>query len=427
MLRLDGNSPLNAFPLLAHQDQQIYSPNDILRPYMRTYRQILDGTPCHTETLMYVVKKYEVDENDEIDPLLPLQTFYISNKLAQENLGHTDGFGKHIVYYDSQVKYEKKYRYTFDKIVLVVGNKYYYKNDSTAEPGSNTWNTNWSARRRMLQVVNKPTLQVIMVPHGQASVEAMVIDKPPVAPNMSFYAHKGVNDILQVLLNGSTGDHAVKPISILESDPDFFVKEYMGQTGVQLSWEQMQDQQKKIEFRSDDPVDAYQIFRLSTPPTSYSSFSNSGIYINPQYGTPGSYLDNIQPNVKYYYCARAIDVHRNISNPTIIMEIELVDNEGKIYLKQKPFIFETINRPLRKSGRRFILIEPSVSQIAYDPAPVDFASAAIDSPPNVTLGAPGLQDSLWNKVFKIRLLSKQTGRKIDLNITFKNPKIVKGS
>jgi hypothetical protein len=244
---------------------------------------------------------------------------------------------------------------------------------------------------------------------------------------MSFYAHKGVNDTLQILLNGSTGDHTVKPISILESDPDFFVKEYVGQTGLQLSWEEIQDQQKKIEFRSDDPVDAYQVFRLSTPPTSYGSFSNSGRYVDPQYGTPGSYLDIIQPNVKYYYCARAVDVHRNISNPTIIMEIELVDNEGKIYLKQKPFVFKTISRPLKKSGRRFILIEPSAPQAAYAPGDNAVANAAIDSAPTTTLGAPDLQDSLWNKVFKIRLLSKQTGRKIDLNITFKNPKIVKGS
>ena len=145
--------------------------------------------------------------------------------------------------------------------------------------------------------------------------------------------------------------------------------------------------------------------------------------------------DIILPNTKYYYCFRAIDIHGNISNPTPIFEFQMVDNNGQIY----PVVNIHQNcgdneEDFVKPGRRFIYIAPSTRQIILNPN-TDATSATynanLDSsiisvgraPHNNILGAPGA-DQVWDKNFKVRLTSKKTGRKLDLNLTFKNSGVI---
>ena len=49
-----------------------------------------------------------------------------------------------------------------------------------------------------------------------------------------------------------------------------------------------------------------------------------------------------------------------------------------------------------------------------------------NAPDSNILGVPDV-DKVWDKVFKVRLTSKKTGRKIDLNLTFKNTGITNTS
>ena len=47
-----------------------------------------------------------------------------------------------------------------------------------------------------------------------------------------------------------------------------------------------------------------------------------------------------------------------------------------------------------------------------------WSNKASDEIDNVEVGMSGLE-KIWDKKFKIRLTSKKTGKKIDLNITYK--------
>ena len=224
---------------------------------------------------------------------------------------------------------------------------------------------------------------------------------------------------VKILLNSSTGDYFDKPVLIQKSDEQFFEEEYFGQFNKELTYADIVEDEKKIQFKTDDFVNKYHLFRLETPPKSYLDFQNTLIEIDPSIGVPGYYEDTILPNRKYYYCARAVDIHDNISNPTYIFEIEMVDNNGQVYLKQNVFTYKSNKPSYLKNGRTFIYIEPSLQQSSFGDNPVT-APASVDEPPeDGLLGISGVS-KVWTKEYKIRITSKKTGKKIDLNITFKN-------
>ena len=258
------------------------------------------------------------------------------------------------------------------------------------------------------------------------------------------------------MLNSTAGERLEKPIILDDDDITSIREEYNSQYGgLNLGLDAFTDTQliaeidtpwihgaggitkgKLLQYRSDDPVKKYEIFRVDRKPTNYQSFKGFRIArIEEKIGpdkdsTAASFIDAIQPNKKYWYCARAIDVHNNISNPTYIFEVEMVDNRGQMYFISKPITFDAPMLNYKKQGRRYVAIRPRSSQTVYDPSSdqaANLGSVAIDQLPGAgaaILGVAGIEDSIWEKKFKIRVTSKKTGRKIDLNVTFKNDGVI---
>jgi len=153
-----------------------------------------------------------------------------------------------------------------------------------------------------------------------------------------------------------------------------------------------------VEFKSDDLLQEIEVYRTSeasdiqtygtvgasTPLVSYAGASlQNTIKIE---GAGGALTDNIAPNKNYYYYFRAVDVHGHKSNPTPIYQVRVLDDEGIAYLDVKMFIPEGV--------------EPEI------PTLQNFA--AIET-----------THFLEPKKLKLRLTSKASGKKIDLNFSFK--------
>ena len=375
------------------------SPSAVSR-VMKTFEEVLENTSCHSETLMYIIKK-KTSPNAP-----PIQTFYVSANFRSSTP---------TTYYDTQVKYNVPYYYEIDRVVLLFGNEYRYSPYSSY------------SKKMNFQFANSPSIKAVVVPYVSGDIESIILDKPPVPPEISFYPLKGINNKVQILLNSSTGRLESKPVTILPNDSQFFLDEYKSQTGEQdITFNQMVTEEKKIEFRSDDPVDAYELFKIDNLPASYASFSNGLIYIDPELGVGGYLSDTIEPNKKYYYCARAVDIHNNISNPSHIYEIEMVDNNGQIFLKQKVFTYELPTHQYSKSGRRLIYIEPSLQQKVLA-RPDEVGNPGVNSLPTSNILGSLDVDTVWQKSFRVRVTSKKTGRKVDLNLTFKNSGILNPS
>jgi len=82
----------------------------------RKFSEVLEGTKCHTEVLMYVIEKRRIID---ITPGPIVQRFFISRKFNPDDT-------RPVVFYDTQVKYGQRYVYNIKKIVTVFGNYYRY-------------------------------------------------------------------------------------------------------------------------------------------------------------------------------------------------------------------------------------------------------------------------------------------------------------
>lgn len=416
-----GLNPVNLSDVI-ESTEMLYNPtNGLVSQVTRTFEEVLNNEPCHVETLMYVIKKFRGEETT------PAQTYFISNRF--------DGSDDPITYYDSQIKSGQVYRYEIEKMILVFGNEYAYTStepalyrQSTPEPTA-TWHL-----EKSISFTNSADVKLLLVPHVIGDIQVITIDSPPVPPDVSFYPIYGSSNEIKILLNASTGVTEQTPIAILEQDKQYYANEYLAQTGQQITFGELRAVPNALTFKSDDPTNAYQLFRIDTKPTSYEDFQNGMLVIDPEFGVPGDLLDNILPNRTYYYCARAVDIRGNVSNPTHIFEIEIVDNGGQIFLRQDIFMFEQPQETFSKNGRRFIYVEPSTQQVVFEQSTdvngvlepnIGIPDTNLEPNPT-TLGAPGVT-KVWGDTYKIRVTSKKTGRKLDLNVTFKNSGIVNPS
>ena len=248
-----------------------------------------------------------------------------------------------------------------------------------------------------------------------------------------------------LMLNSNTGEYEARPQILRPSDANAIADLYLFQKNVAVSPNQIEEMLDdptnplKLLYKNDDPIRKYEIFRLASRPSKYSDFGTGGnpiasvhsrVFVNKD-STAASFIDNIVPNTRYYYCARAVDVHGNFSNPTHVFEVELVDNDGQTYLILNTIYLNIESRKeYSKKGRRYLYVEPALRNLAVDEGQLNtqYPNATVHTVPgqdllgDPTVGLPGVASGadVWNKTFKIRLTSIQTSKKIDLNITFKN-------
>ena len=355
--------------------------------HFRSYQEVLEGKEAYNETVIYEIKKVVPNVTSN------LQRIFVPNTQELDILK----------YVDTQLKYDKGYKYEIYAHQLIVGTQYSYK--STGErlytASTNEYSTNCT-------VTYKPSLQIARIPIF--TQDTRVLDNAPVFPNVDIVPFKGVNNRVLINLNGNVGNYELQPVIINEADAAFAEK-YRSERGLSSS--------DPITFQSDDPVTHFEIYRMSIPPKSYTDFSNSLLTTATTPGaTSTSFIDSIEPNTKYYYTFRAVDVHENRSNPTEIYMIELVEFQGMIFFNQSIYEIgsETYNNvKVTRDFRRYFKINPSLIQSLVSEDSLLFSSA--HEATDVNLGRAA--ESVWDKKFKIRITSKNSGKKFDINLNCK--------
>ena len=130
----------------------------------------------------------------------------------------------------------------------------------------------------------------------------------------------------------------------------------------------------------------------------------------------------VETNKKYYYLFRFINEHGIPGMLSPVHVAELVDDGG-----YKFSLFDVIyesefevakNLEVAQPLRKLMRILPSPQNIIIDDSGIDYAQPALDQIGNLAVGTD-LAEPIWDKKFKFRLTSRKTGKKIDLNVTYR--------
>lgn len=405
-------------------EQQRDSTNDIglqkinkkifqqILPYRsRRYTDILAGKKCYKETLFYRIEKKKKGSNTI------LQNIWIAK----------DPRKQHIRYVDTQVIYEKDYVYTIYSYDVVIGNRY-QKGLSQVDPMSGqlpNMSDSAAVRAAVAQSLDNNKnfineIKLFLVENVYDQFEAKVTDKPPIHPQVQIKPYIGVDNRITFLFNKASATVKQEEIIIKEEDRLVF--------DVARRAQNLNDDEL-IEFSGDDLVKKYQIFRTTTPPKNYRSFVDADMKeqstlldeTNPNLRTnASSFEDKIKPNTKYYYTFRCVDIHDQISNPTIVYQVEIVNENGTIFPIIEEYKFpEREDYQETKNIRRFLMLRTDVLQ--------EYLSVLSEGVGNINdfenngqnLVQLGIKEkSPYGKLYKMRLVSKNTKKVYDINFKF---------
>ena len=285
-------------------------------------------------------------------------------------------------YYDSQISYGQTYEY---KIKVINGLR------------------------------TEDELVFIEEPYYRENI--LILDSPPIAPDVELLTYRGVDNKVLIMFNQMVDKKALIPIYINQSDYKSFENQYEAQK-INLG--------KPIIFESDDPVD-FEFFRLNKKPSEYSEFSNQNYKVIKSNGaTAAAFEDTIIPNQVYYYMFRAQDKHGHVSNPTPIYEFVLFKEGETLYPKIRIVDLAMPEPPVQKNKvfKKYVKIGLAPSQYQIPKEEIgNITDAIIGKDINIGISEDNIVGS--ERTFKFRIRSKNTGKLIDINVTFKKNKVIK--
>jgi len=357
----------------------------IIKDKIRNYSEILEGKKCYRETLYYRIAKYSGEEL--------IQNIWLPND-PDQNM---------VKYIDTQVKYDKTYKYRIYTYDFVLGNSYKSINNDFLN--------------MIVTISNTPKL--FLVENIFDEIEAKVKDLPPLSPSMDIHSYFGVDNKILFFLEKSFGRRKEKEVIIKPQDIEPFQE---------IRDAQNLQQDELIEFSGDDIIKEYEVFRTDIAPKSYKDFetaTTTKITTQIEKNNPDQrksdvcFIDSIVPNKKYYYTIRCVDIHNQLSNPSPVMEIEMINENGTIFLLKNVYSFDKINNKKdAKQFNRFLMIKPDVLQetfILEQGASKNARQLREKIKENIYSSQ---QDNIWDKKYKLRLVSKNTNKVYDINFKF---------
>lgn len=279
----------------------------------------------------------------------------------------------------------------------------------------------------------QPTYKIIRRVVG--AKEVAVLDHPPVTPDVTPYQRMDNSQIIGFYINKEAFRNT--PDVLTENDTRIKTGNYP--TPLNLSEYQTRNNYLSynglldstiLSNQSVSPLNRLQVFRIDFMPKSVSDFDGNLVHsknlINENTGedyySNCFYEEKVQTNKKYYYMFRFVNANDVAGHLSPIQVVELKDDGSYKYAEfdvilQSELENETFEKDNTRSFKKVLSIKPNSRHLAFDEEEIDFEQPASTQAGNLNVGIA--DELIWDKTFKFRLTSKKTGKKIDLNVTYK--------
>ena len=382
----------------------------LTRDNIRSIEEIYEGKKSYSQIIGYRVAKHEVVDGQ---PGRKIQEFLF----ADSNDVRT------IEFIDTQVFPGKKYIYRIHSINFVIGSEYMYKQSSPGEVrivDPNPQNEDADLYRYSAEYIGKvlPSCRIIEAPFFEK--EVFMTDKPPIFPQVNFVPNQGVANKMNILLLQNTDEIEEVPVEVLETDVEHI-------TNMINASRTTVKKDGTVLYGTDTLPEFFEVFRLSTPPENYKSFAEPELYKKLKATGKSVFFEDtdFEKNTDYYYMFRTID-NAGISNPTRIFRVKMVEYQSGIFMDLELYDFPTTEEQYSMDFTRALQICPAMTQRSLKVSPnlnVD-SREFFESAPDIGDIDVGneLDNPVWNNQYRMRITSKTSGRKVNINFKFKSNK-----
>lgn len=375
---------------------------------MRTYRDIITGVPAKSEPFLYELIKYDAD-------FRKICTFYFPARHY-----HSQGASAVLEFNDTQILQGIDYKYTLVSHRIVYGESYKFIEQEIEHA---LLSAEVDIGKRYEVEVEK---DYVVMPIELSTLTVSSISSPGLPPEVKTIPQKNKGGMPKFFLSSRFGKNSFKnheslyvPLTQEEVNNATSISESYIENGI-------------LEAHSRFPSKYFEVYRRDSAPLSISDFANTRIaQVSPScddsitYGIGATFEDSIEKNKKYYYLFRTVDAFGTPGVPLGPFEYEIVHDGSSYFVNFKAYDMTSSAPPSQNASfRRMLKISPHPRELSI---PIDDEMQEMPSANHRPFPTMSISQYLhskmreeskfWNKKYKIRIVSKKTGRKID--ITFK--------
>ena len=267
------------------------------------------------------------------------------------------------------------------------------------------------------RVIARPSVNFIEVPYFQKD-GILVYDSAPAAPNLQLFGYRQTDNLMTVLFAGYNDEYRAKRQNILSTDQEAnnkseqYARQYYSFYKDELYYKSESSDAKFFElFVTTDQPKKYEDFATATKISILNTTDPVEIrqaQDNNQ-AVGSSYTLNVEPNIDYWITGRVVDFNGNISDPSTVFRFKIINDDGYINPEIKIFNFDEPLLPKEVSPS-----EDFSKSVYIAPAPQHttpfFQNGAVEA----GIG----KESPFGKTYKVRIRSKKTNKRFDINVHF---------